>query len=148
MKISGNTVGLVGWRGMVGSVLMDRMQAEGDFDLIEPVFFSTSNAGGKAPAQAKNETTLKDAMDIAALKKCDIIITAQGGDYTGDVFPRLRAAGWTGHWIDAASTLRMKDDAVIVLDPVNMPVIKNRSEERRVGKECLHQCRSRWSPYH
>ena len=117
-------VGLVGWRGMVGSVLMDRMQAEGDFDLIEPVFFSTSNAGGKAPAMARNETALQDAFNIDALKRCDIIITAQGGDYTTEVFPRLRAAGWTGHWIDAASTLRMNDDAVIVLDPVNLNVIK------------------------
>src|SRR3982750_3459521 len=118
-------VGLVGWRGMVGSVLMDRMQEENDFSLIEPVFFSTSNAGGKAPAQAKNETTLKDAFDIEALKKCEIIITAQGGDYTGEVFPKLRAAGWNGHWIDAASTLRMRDDAVIILDPVNLPVIQD-----------------------
>ena len=95
-------VGLVGWRGMVGSVLMDRMQAEGDFAHIEPVFFSTSNAGGKAPSMAKNETTLKDAFDIEALKKCDIVLTAQGGDYTTEVFPKLRAAGWNGHWIDAA----------------------------------------------
>ncbi len=125
MKKIGNLVGLVGWRGMVGSVLLDRMQAERDFDLIEPVFFSSSNAGGKAPAQAKNETTLKDAFDIEALKKCDIIISAQGGDYTTEVFPKLRAAGWNGHWIDAASTLRMKDDAVIILDPVNLPVIQN-----------------------
>ena len=124
MKTSGNTVGLVGWRGMVGSVLIDRMTAEKDFDLIEPVFFSTSNSGGKAPAQAKNETTLKDAFDIQALKRCDIVITAQGGDYTSDVFPRLRAAGWRGHWIDAASTLRMQNDAVIILDPVNLPVIE------------------------
>ena len=124
MKTSGNTVGLVGWRGMVGSVLIDRMVAEKDFDLIEPVFFSTSNSGGKAPAQAKNETTLKDAFDIQALKRCDIVITAQGGDYTSDVFPRLRAAGWRGHWIDAASTLRMQNDAVIILDPVNLPVIE------------------------
>jgi len=108
-------VGLVGWRGMVGSVLMDRMQAEGDFGLIEPMFFSTSNAGGKAPAQAKNEATLKDAFDIEALKKCDVVITCQGGDYTTEVFPKLRAAGWNGHWIDAASSLRMTDDAVIVL---------------------------------
>ncbi|HET6599385.1 MAG TPA: aspartate-semialdehyde dehydrogenase, partial [Burkholderiaceae bacterium] len=115
--------GLVGWRGMVGSVLMDRMQAEGDFELIEPVFFSTSNAGGTAPAQARNETRLLDAHDIDALKRCEIIVTAQGGDYTADVFPRLRAAGWKGHWIDAASTLRMQDDAVIVLDPINRPVI-------------------------
>jgi aspartate-semialdehyde dehydrogenase len=93
MKV-GNLVGLIGWRGMVGSVLIDRMIAEGDFGLIEPIFFSTSNAGGKAPAQAKNETALKDAFDIAALKKCDIIITAQGGDYTSEVYPKLRAAGW------------------------------------------------------
>jgi aspartate-semialdehyde dehydrogenase len=93
---------------MVGSVLMDRMQTEGDFSLIEPVFFSTSAAGGKAPAYAKNETTLNDAYDIEALKRCEIIITCQGGDYTSEVFPKLRAAGWNGHWIDAASTLRMR----------------------------------------
>ena len=119
----GNLVGLVGWRGMVGSVLIDRMQQEKDFYLIEPVFFSTSNAGGKAPAMAKNETTLKDANDIQALAKCDIILTAQGGDYTKDVYPKLRAAGWNGHWIDAASALRMEDHAVIILDPVNRDVI-------------------------
>ncbi len=143
MKLTGNLVGLVGWRGMVGSVLIDRMQAEGDFALIEPMFFSTSNAGGKAPAQAKNETTLKDAFDIDALKKCDIILTAQGGDYTAEVFPKLRAAGWTGHWIDAASTLRMNDDAVIVLDPVNLPVIKNalqRGGKNWVGGNCTVSC--------
>ncbi|MFM8863427.1 MAG: aspartate-semialdehyde dehydrogenase, partial [Limnohabitans sp.] len=116
-------VGLVGWRGMVGSVLMDRMVQEKDFDLIEPVFFSTSNTGGKAPAMAKNETTLQDANDIDALKKCEIIITCQGGDYTKAVYPKLRAAGWNGHWIDAASSLRMADDAVIILDPVNRHVI-------------------------
>ncbi len=142
MKV-GNLVGLVGWRGMVGSVLMDRMQAEGDFALIEPVFFSTSNAGGAAPAQAKNETTLKDAFDIAALKRCDIIITAQGGDYTSDVFPKLRAAGWTGHWIDAASTLRMADDAVIVLDPVNLPVIQKallQGANNWIGGNCTVSC--------
>ncbi len=135
--------GLVGWRGMVGSVLMDRMQAEGDFDHIEPVFFSTSNAGGRAPAMAKNETRLFDAYDIEALKRCEIIITAQGGDYTSDVFPRLRAAGWNGHWIDAASTLRMKDDAVIVLDPVNMPVIKNAlaaGGRNWIGGNCTVSC--------
>jgi aspartate-semialdehyde dehydrogenase len=128
---------------MVGSVLMDRMQAEGDFGLIEPVFFSTSNAGGKAPAQAKNETTLKDAHDIDALKKCDIVITAQGGDYTSEVFPKLRAAGWTGHWIDAASTLRMKDDAIIILDPVNLPVIKNalaHGGRNWIGGNCTVSC--------
>ena len=143
MKLTGNLTGLVGWRGMVGSVLIDRMQAEGDFELIEPVFFSTSNAGGKAPAQAKNETTLKDAFDIDALKKCDIIITAQGGDYTSEVFPKLRAAGWTGHWIDAASTLRMNDDAVIVLDPVNLPVIQNalaKGGNNWVGGNCTVSC--------
>ncbi len=136
-------VGLVGWRGMVGSVLLDRMQQEGDFPLIEPVFFSTSNAGGKAPVQARNESTLKDAYDIEALKRCDIVITAQGGDYTTEVFPKLRAAGWTGHWIDAASTLRMKSDAVIVLDPVNLPVIHNaltRGGRNWIGGNCTVSC--------
>jgi aspartate-semialdehyde dehydrogenase len=143
LKTQQPLVGLVGWRGMVGSVLMDRMQAEGDFRLVEPVFFSTSNAGGKAPAQAKNETTLKDAFDIEALKKCDIVVTAQGGDYTTEVFPKLRAAGWNGHWIDAASTLRMKDDAVIILDPVNMPVIKNalaKGGKNWIGGNCTVSC--------
>ena len=136
-------VGLVGWRGMVGSVLMDRMAEEKDFDLIEPLFFSTSNAGGKAPAMAKNETTLQDAFNIDALKRCDIIITAQGGDYTAEVFPKLRAAGWNGHWIDAASTLRMNSDAVIVLDPVNMPVIQNalaKGGKNWVGGNCTVSC--------
>lgn len=139
----GNLVGLVGWRGMVGSVLMDRMQAEGDFALIEPVFFSTSNSGGAAPVWAKNETTLQDAFDIDALKKCDIILTCQGGDYTSDIFPKLRAAGWQGHWIDAASTLRMNDDAVLALDPVNMPVIKNALSaggKNWVGGNCTVSC--------
>ncbi|MGJ7493985.1 aspartate-semialdehyde dehydrogenase [Variovorax sp. RT4R15] len=136
-------VGLVGWRGMVGSVLMDRMQAENDFGLIEPMFFSTSNAGGKAPAMAKNETTLKDAHDIDTLKKCDIVITAQGGDYTSEVFPKLRAAGWNGHWIDAASTLRMNDDAIIVLDPVNLPVIQtalSKGGKNWIGGNCTVSC--------
>ncbi len=135
--------GLVGWRGMVGSVLLDRMQTEGDFAHIEPVFFSTSNAGGAAPAMAKNEKTLKDAYDIEALKRCEIIVTAQGGDYTTEVFPKLRAAGWKGHWIDAASTLRMKDDAVIVLDPVNMPVIRNalaKGGRSWIGGNCTVSC--------
>jgi aspartate-semialdehyde dehydrogenase len=138
-----NLVGLVGWRGMVGSVLMDRMQQENDFALIEPVFFSTSNIGGKAPAFAKNETTLQDGYNIDALKRCDIIITCQGGDYTNEVFPKLRAAGWKGHWIDAASSLRMKDDAVIVLDPVNMPVIKNalaKGQNNWIGGNCTVSC--------
>lgn len=136
-------VGLVGWRGMVGSVLMQRMQDEGDFAHIEPVFFTTSNAGGAAPAMAKNETTLKDATDIAELSKCEIIITCQGGDYTSEVFPKLRAAGWNGYWIDAASTLRMNDDAVIVLDPVNLDVIKNamvKGVKNYVGGNCTVSC--------
>ena len=136
-------VGLVGWRGMVGSVLMDRMQAEGDFGLIEPLFFSTSNSGGKAPAMAKNETTLQDAFNIDALKRCEIIITAQGGDYTTEVFPKLRAAGWNGHWIDAASTLRMDKDAIIILDPVNMPVIQTALKnggKNWIGGNCTVSC--------
>ena len=116
------SVGLVGWRGMVGSVLMQRMRDEGDFALIDPVFFSTSNAGGRAPEWA-GATALQNAFDINALKKLPLIVTAQGGDYTSEVYPKLRAAGWTGLWIDAASTLRMKDDAIIVLDPVNRSVI-------------------------
>ncbi|PLZ01020.1 aspartate-semialdehyde dehydrogenase [Burkholderia sp. WAC0059] len=132
-------VGLVGWRGMVGSVLMQRMQEERDFDLIEPVFFSTSNAGGDAPSFAKNETKLKDASNIDELKKCDVVITCQGGDYTNEVFPKLRAAGWNGYWIDAASSLRMKDDTVIVLDPVNLDVIKNalvKGQKNFIGGNC------------
>lgn len=136
-------VGLVGWRGMVGSVLMQRMQDEGDFAHIEPVFFTTSNAGGKAPAMAKNETTLKDATDITELSKCEIIISCQGGDYTTEVFPKLRAAGWNGYWIDAASTLRMNDDAVIVLDPVNLDVIKNamtKGVKNYIGGNCTVSC--------
>jgi len=136
-------VGLVGWRGMVGSVLMERMQDEGDFGLIEPLFFSTSNSGGKAPAMAKNETTLQDAFNIDALKRCEIIITAQGGDYTTEVFPKLRAAGWNGHWIDAASTLRMDKDAIIILDPVNMPVIQTALKnggKNWIGGNCTVSC--------
>ena len=136
-------VGLVGWRGMVGSVLMQRMQEEGDFAGIEPVFFTTSNPGGKAPAMAKNETTLKDAGNIDELKKCEIIITCQGGDYTSEIFPKLRASGWNGYWIDAASTLRMKDDAIIVLDPVNLNVIKSalkRGVKSYIGGNCTVSC--------
>ncbi len=136
-------VGLVGWRGMVGSVLMQRMQEENDFAHIEPVFFSTSNAGGKAPAMVKNESTLKDANDIESLTKCDIILTCQGGDYTTEVYPKLRAAGWNGYWIDAASTLRMKDDAIIVLDPVNIDVIKSalsKGVKNYIGGNCTVSC--------
>jgi aspartate-semialdehyde dehydrogenase len=118
-------VGLVGWRGMVGSVLMQRMLEEGDFDLIEPVFFTTSRVGGKGPAVGRDVPALKDAKSIDELKAMDFIISCQGGDYTAEVFAQLRTAGWQGHWIDAASTLRMKNDAVIILDPVNLVVIKD-----------------------
>jgi len=117
-------VGLIGWRGMVGSVLMGRMQQERDFEHIEPVFFTTSNPGGKGPAIGKDVPPLKDARNIDELKAMDIIVTCQGGDYTSDMFPKLRAAGWKGYWIDAASTLRMEKDAIIVLDPVNLDVIQ------------------------
>ena len=140
-------VGLVGWRGMVGSVLMDRMQAEGDFALIEPMFFSTSNAGATLPSAianfAKNETTLHDANDISQLKRCDIVITAQGGDFTKATYPQLRAAGWKGYWIDAAKTLRMQDDAVIILDPVNLNVIQDamaRGLKDYIGGNCTVSC--------
>jgi aspartate-semialdehyde dehydrogenase len=119
-------VGLVGWRGMVGSVLMQRMTEEKDFDQIESAFFSTSKPGGSGPKVGGSETgPLQSAMDINALAKMDIIITCQGGDYTSQVFPQLRKAGWAGFWIDAASTLRMKDDAIIILDPVNDKVIRD-----------------------
>lgn len=116
-------VGFVGWRGMVGSVLMQRMREEKDFDLIDAVFFTTSNVGGEAPAEGRG-APLKDAQDLDALKAMDAIISCQGGDYTTAIFPKLRAAGWQGYWIDAASTLRMEKDAVIILDPVNLGLIK------------------------
>jgi aspartate-semialdehyde dehydrogenase len=118
-------VGFVGWRGMVGSVLMQRMMEENDFALIEPQFFTTSQVGEAAPNIGKDAPALKDANDIAALQKMDIIVTCQGGDYTSEIFPKLKAAAWAGHWVDAASTLRMNADAVIILDPVNMHVIEN-----------------------
>jgi aspartate-semialdehyde dehydrogenase len=118
-------VGLIGWRGMVGSVLMGRMKEEKDFDHIDPVFFTTSNRGSKGPAIGRDVPPLKDAKNIDELKAMDIIITCQGGEYTSEIFPKLRAAGWKGYWIDAASTLRMEKDAIIILDPVNMDVIKN-----------------------
>jgi aspartate-semialdehyde dehydrogenase len=127
---------------MVGSVLMQRMRDEGDFGLIDPVFFSTSNAGGRSPEWA-GATSLQNAFDIEALKKLPIIVTAQGGDYTSEVYPKLRAAGWTGTWIDAASTLRMKDDAIIVLDPVNRPVIDaalKRGVRNFIGGNCTVSC--------
>jgi aspartate-semialdehyde dehydrogenase len=136
-------VGLVGWRGMVGSVLMQRMQEEGDFALIEPVFFTTSNVGGKAPALGsrggRDAAPLTDAKSIDALRGMDIIISCQGGDYTTEVFPKLRAIGWNGYWIDAASTLRMKDDAVIILDPVNRHVIDgalSKGVKNYIGGNC------------
>jgi len=116
-------VGLIGWRGMVGSVLVQRMREERDFDLIDPLFFSTSQSGMPGPAIGKAVSTVQDANDIAALARADVLISCQGGEYTTEIHPRLRAAGWTGYWIDAASTLRMKDNAVIVLDPVNRGVI-------------------------
>lgn len=118
-------VGFVGWRGMVGSVLMQRMREERDFDHIEPVFFTTSQTGGQGPDIGKDVPPLKDARAVDELKAMDVIVSCQGGDYTTEIFPKLRADGWNGHWIDAASTLRMEQDAVIVLDPVNLDVIKN-----------------------
>ncbi|WIM06597.1 MAG: aspartate-semialdehyde dehydrogenase [Candidatus Nitricoxidivorans perseverans] len=117
-------VGLVGWRGMVGSVLMQRMREENDFALVDPVFFTTSAVGGQGPAESGGAPLL-DAKGIDELRRMDIVITCQGGDYTNEVFPKLRAAGWNGHWIDAASSLRMKGDAVIILDPVNLHVIED-----------------------
>ncbi|HNF64563.1 aspartate-semialdehyde dehydrogenase [Plasticicumulans sp.] len=116
-------VGLVGWRGMVGSVLMERMRAENDFALIDPVFFTTSNVGGSGPDIGKPIAPLADARSVEALTAMDVIISCQGGDYTNEIYPQLRAAGWDGYWIDAASALRMEPDAVIILDPVNRKVI-------------------------
>src|SRR5215510_879981 len=132
-------VGLVGWRGMVGSVLLQRMREERDFELIEPVFFTTSNAGGQGPDVGRGTSTLRDARSIDELKALDVIVTCQGGDYTNEVHPRLRGAGWSGYWIDAASALRMKDDAVIILDPVNLEVIKDglaRGRKDFIGGNC------------
>lgn len=133
------TVGFVGWRGMVGSVLLDRMVSEKDFDLIEPVFFTTSNVGGQGPDVGAKRAPLQDAHDLAALAAMDIIISCQGGDYTKAVIPGLRKAGWQGYWIDAASSLRMDDDAVIVLDPVNRPVIDrglDKGVKNYIGGNC------------
>jgi aspartate-semialdehyde dehydrogenase len=135
-------VGLIGWRGMVGSVLMQRMREENDFAHIEPFFFTTSNVGGTAPAEAGG-APLKDAKDLAALKAMDVLITCQGGDYTTEMYAPLRATGWSGYWIDAAKTLRMQDDAVIILDPVNMPVIKRAMDsglKNYIGGNCTVSC--------
>jgi aspartate-semialdehyde dehydrogenase len=136
-------VGLIGWRGMVGSVLTQRMVAERDFDQIDPTFFSTSQVGGKGPAIGRNTPAVKDARSIDELAPMDILISCQGGDYTTEIYPKLRAAGWNGYWIDAAKTLRMKEDAVIVLDPVNLPVIKNALEKgirNYIGGNCTVSC--------
>ncbi len=133
-------VGLIGWRGMVGSVLMERMQQEKDFDLIDAVFFSTSQAGQKAPTiNGKDYGVLQDAFNLDALKAMDIIITAQGGDYTTKMFDELRKSGWNGYWIDAASTLRMRDDTKIILDPVNHEVLDkalNDGVKSYIGGNC------------
>lgn len=132
-------VGLIGWRGMVGSVLMERMQAENDFALIEPVFFTTSNIGGQGPAIGQDTPPLQDAKSIEDLKTLDVIITCQGGDYSTEIYPQLRDAGWKGYWIDAASALRMQDDAIIILDPVNHKVIQDalaRGVKDYIGGNC------------
>jgi aspartate-semialdehyde dehydrogenase len=132
-------VGIVGWRGMVGSVLVQRMREERDFDHVEPTFFSTSQAGGKGPAIGKPVESVKNATDVAELKKLPVIISCQGGDYTSEVYPKLRREGWQGYWIDAASTLRMADDAVIILDPLNLDLIKaslGKGVKNYIGGNC------------
>ncbi|MDR3431257.1 MAG: aspartate-semialdehyde dehydrogenase [Rouxiella aceris] len=132
-------VGFVGWRGMVGSVLMQRMTEERDFDAIRPVFFSTSQHGQPSPVFAGHQGTLQDAFDLDALSALDIIVTCQGGDYTNEIYPKLREIGWQGYWIDAASSLRMEDDAIIILDPVNSAVIHegiNKGIKTFVGGNC------------
>ena len=134
-----NKVGIVGWRGMVGSVLIERMRAEADFELIEPTFFSTSQAGAAGPSIGRASGPVQDANDVAALARMQVLISAQGGDYTQAVHPRLRASGWQGYWIDAASTLRMQDHAVIALDPVNLPVMRaalDRGVRDFIGGNC------------
>jgi aspartate-semialdehyde dehydrogenase len=132
-------VGLIGWRGMVGSVLVQRMQAEHDFDLIDPIFFSTSQVGARAPVLGRDSPPVKDAHSLDELGRMEVLISCQGGDYTNEIYPQLRTAGWDGYWIDAASALRMRDDAVIVLDPVNMDVIKtalDRGVKNFIGGNC------------
>ena len=141
-----NKVGIIGWRGMVGTVLVQRMRDERDFEVIAPTFFSTSQAGGKGPDIGKAGAPIglvKDAKNIADLAAQDILISCQGSDYTTEIYPKLRAAGWNGYWIDAAKTLRMKDDAVIVLDPVNMPVIQSalaKGVKNYIGGNCTVSC--------
>jgi aspartate-semialdehyde dehydrogenase len=132
-------VGFVGWRGMVGSVLMGRMREEKDLDLVDPVFFTTSNVGGEGPKIGRETPPLKDAKSIGDLKAMEIIVSCQGGEYTNEVYPKLRAAGWNGYWIDAASALRMGKDAIIILDPVNMKVIQEglgRGIKNYIGGNC------------
>lgn len=132
-------VGFVGWRGMVGSVLMGRMLEEGDLDLVDPVFFTTSNVGGAGPKIGRDTPPLKNAKNIDDLKAMEIIVSCQGGEYTNEIFPKLRAAGWNGYWIDAASTLRMEKDAIIILDPINFKVIRNglaRGIKNYIGGNC------------
>lgn len=141
----GDSVGFVGWRGMVGSVLMKRMLEENDFNDISPVFFTTSNVGGEAPTfdGTLEPSTLKDAYDLNELRQHKIIVTAQGGDYTKEVHPKLRESGWEGLWIDAASALRMNDDAIIVLDPINRDVIDRGLEsgvKDFIGGNCTVSC--------
>ena len=136
-------VGFIGWRGMVGSVLMERMRAERDFDLIEPLFFSTSQAGGAGPGIGREIPPVKNARDAKSLAAMDILVSCQGSDYTAEIYPALRGAGWNGYWIDAARTLRMKDDAVIVLDPVNLQVIRSalaRGIRNYIGGNCTVSC--------
>jgi aspartate-semialdehyde dehydrogenase len=131
--------GFIGWRGMVGSVLMQRMQQERDFDHVEPMFFTTSQTGGKGPAIGKETAPLEDARNLEALMRQQVLISCQGGDYTEEIYPKLRAAGWKGYWIDAASPLRMRDDAVIILDPVNLDVIESalsRGVKDFIGGNC------------
>src|SRR3970040_2119362 len=136
-------VGFIGWRGMVGSVLVERMRAERDFDLIEPLFFSTSQAGGDGPAIGREIPPVKNARDVKSRAAMDILVSCQGSDYTAKIYPALRGAGWNGYWIDAARTLRMKDDAVIVLDPVNLQVIRSalaRGIRNYIGGNCTVSC--------
>src|SRR5439155_2927970 len=132
-------VGIVGWRGMVGSVLVQRMREERDFDHVEPLFFSTSQAGGEGPAIGRDTPPVADATNVESLKALPVIISCQGGDYTSDIYPQLRAAGWQGYWIDAASALRMNEDAVIILDPVNRPLIDQalkKGAKNYIGGNC------------
>ncbi len=136
-------VGIIGWRGMVGSVLVQRMMDERDFDLIDPVFFSTSQAGSRGPDIGRATAAVKNAKDVVELTAMDVLISCQGGDYTTEMYPQLRAAGWNGYWIDAAKTLRMKDDAVIILDPVNGEVIERALQQgikNYIGGNCTVSC--------